>query len=241
VTRNVRRSYWEVFAPLARWLCIAGYAASVVLTWLSNAQVWEKMAILVAPIVLVILPIVIVFVIILARVRWERRWEIRRERRWEKEFRVGKKRVDPPIARFSVRGLVDLAALLAGRKRPALRDEWRAHLAGESGHDPVTWQKVKEALGFVVSAIRCRCSDATDAAWTPFDAILKSRKLSNLFVLAPTWAAAYLVLRHEGALGVVKAAESIGAIGGILYGLVRTGRWWRNVKPPEPKAQRAKE
>jgi molecular chaperone DnaK len=26
-----------------------------------------------------------------------------------------------------------------------------------------------------------------------------------------------------------------------FYGLVRVGRWWRNVKPPEPKAQRAKE
>src|ERR1035441_8464445 len=37
-------------------------------------------------------------------------------------------------ARFyavSVRGLTALAALLAGRKRPALRDEWKAHLAGE--------------------------------------------------------------------------------------------------------------
>jgi hypothetical protein len=49
------------------------------------------------------------------------------------------------------------------------------------------------------------------------------------------------VLRHEGTLGVVKAAESIGMIGGTLYALIRTGRWWRNVKPPEPKARQAKE
>ncbi len=33
----------------------------------------------------------------------------------------------------------------------------------------------------------------------------------------------------------MKAAESISAIGGTLYGQVRAGRWWRNVKPPEPK------
>lgn len=143
--------------------------------------------------------------------------------------------------RISARRLTDLAVVLAGRRRAALRDEWRAHLAGESGHDPVTWRKVRQALGFVASAIRCRCSDATEAAWTPVDAILKSRTLSNLFVLAPTWAAAYLVLRHEGTLGVVKAAESISAIGGFLYGLVRVGRWWRNVKPQEPKARRVKE
>ena len=149
--------------------------------------------------------------------------------------------VDRPLARFSVRGLTGLAALLAGRTRPVLRDEWRAHLAGESGHDPVTWQKGREARGFVASAIRFRCSDAAEAAWTPVDAILKSRTLSNLFVLAPTWAAAYLVLRHEGTLGVVKEAESIGTIGGTLYGLVRVGRWWRDVKPQEPKARRVKE
>jgi hypothetical protein len=49
-------------------------------------------------------------------------------------------------------GLTALAVLLAGRKCPALRDEWKAHLAGESGHDPVTWLKARQAIGFVASA-----------------------------------------------------------------------------------------
>jgi hypothetical protein len=30
------------------------------------------------------------------------------------------------------------------------------------------------------------------------------------------------------------------AIGGGLYGLIRVGRWWRDVKPPQPKARRAR-
>ena len=145
------------------------------------------------------------------------------------------------LARFSVRGLTDLAALLAGRKRPALRAEWRAHLAGWSGHDSADWEKVRQALGFVASAIRCRCSDAADAAWVPVDAVLKSRILSNLFVFIPAAMAAYIVLRHDGTLGVVTAAESIIAIGGMMHGLIRVARWWRNVKPPEPKARRAEE
>src|ERR1700733_5846712 len=134
----------------------------------------------------------------------------------------------------AVSGLTSIAVLLAGPKREALRDEWRAHLAGESGHDPADRRKIGEALGFIASAIQCRCADAADAAWTPVDAVLKSRTRSNLFVLVPTWAAAYLVLRHEGVLGVVKAAEGISAIGGTLYALVRAGRWYRKVKPPEP-------
>jgi hypothetical protein len=145
------------------------------------------------------------------------------------------------LARFSARGLTDLAILLAGRRRPALRVEWCAHLAGESGHDPVTWPKVREAVGFVASAVQYRLADAADAAWIPVDAILKSRKLSNLLVFGPTCAAALCILRHLGTLGVLTSAESISAIGGGLYGLVRVGRWWRDVKPPEPKARRVRE
>jgi hypothetical protein len=142
---------------------------------------------------------------------------------------------------FSARGLTDLAAFLAGRKRQALRGEWHAHLAGESGHDPVTWQKVKDAGGFVYAAVQCRLADVTEAAWIPADAILKSRKLSNLLVFGPTAAAAVFILRHLGTLGVLTSAESIIAIGGGLYTLVRVGRWWRGVKPPEPKARRAEQ
>jgi hypothetical protein len=144
------------------------------------------------------------------------------------------------LAGLSVRSLTGIATLLAGPRRLALRQEWTAHLAGESGHDPASWQKVGQAAGFLVSAVRCRCSDAADAAWAPVDAILRSRTLSNLFVLIPTVAAGYLVLRHEGTLGVVISAENIIAIAGVLYGLIRTGRWWRNIKPSEPKARRAR-
>ena len=138
---------------------------------------------------------------------------------------------------ISVSGLTDLAALLAGHRRPELRDEWHAHLGGESGHDPITWPNVRQALGFVAAAIKLRLADAADAAWTPADAILKSRKLSNLVVFGPTALAALFILRRLGTLGVLTSAESIVAIGGALYALIRIGRWWRNVKPPEPKAR----
>jgi hypothetical protein len=92
-----------------------------------------------------------------------------------------------------------------------------------------------------MTAIRCRFADAAEAAWRPFDAILRSRTLSNVVVFGPTAMGALVIFRHEGALGVLATAESISAIGGLLYGLIRVGRWYRNVKPPEPKAWRAKE
>ncbi len=59
-------------------------------------------------------------------------WQRLNRRKWER-------RLPTLLMRFSVSSLTDLAALLAGSRRPALRDEWRAHPAGKSGHDPVTW------------------------------------------------------------------------------------------------------
>ena len=145
------------------------------------------------------------------------------------------------LSASSARSLTALAVQLAGRKRTGLCDEWRAHLAGESGYDPVTWRKLKEAVGFVVSATKCRCRDTVDASWRPVDAMLKSRTLSNLAVSIPTAMAAAFILRREGTLGLLMSAEGISAIGGSLYALVRVGRWWRDVRPPEPRARRAKE
>jgi hypothetical protein len=66
--------------------------------------------------------------------------------------------------------------------------------------------------------------------------------MSNLFVTIPTVIAAAYILRHEGTLGVLKSAESISAIGAFLhFGVIKSGRRYRNIKPPEPKARRAKE
>jgi len=137
--------------------------------------------------------------------------------------------------------LTNMAVFLAGRNRPGIRAEWQAHLAGESGHDPVTGRKLREALGFVAAALKCRLSDAADVAWAPVDAVLKSRTLSNIFVFGPPAVVALFIRSAEGILGVVKSAESVSAIGAVLYGLVQLGRWWRDVKPRDPKARRAKE
>lgn len=139
--------------------------------------------------------------------------------------------------RFLARTLTGVASLLAGRKRLTLRDEWKAHLAGESGHDPVTWQKARQALGFVASAVRYRLADAADMAWRPVDAVLGSRFLSNLFVWGPVIAALAAIVRHDGRFGLVADDQDPLALGAFLYVVIKPGRWWRGVKPPEPKGQ----
>ena len=141
---------------------------------------------------------------------------------------------------FSASSLTNLAAWLAGSKRQVLF-EWRAHLAGESGHDPDAWGKVRQALGFVASAIQFRLADAADVAWRPADAVLGSRTLSNLFVWGPVIVVLVAIVRHDGRFGLVADIQDPAALGAFLYGVIRTGRWWRGVKPPEPKARRARE
>ena len=137
--------------------------------------------------------------------------------------------------------LAGLAVLLAGRKRPALAEEWSAHLAGDSGHDPVTWRKFGESVGFVAAAVRYRLADAADLAWRLADALLGSRTLSNLFVWGPVIVMLFAIVHHDGRFGLVADIQDPVALGAFLYVVIKTGRWWRGVKPPEPGARRARE
>lgn len=148
-------------------------------------------------------------------------------------------RMGADITGFSVRGLTGLAAFLAGREGAALRDEWRAHLAGESGHDPVTWAKIREAAGFVVAGLRDRGQDLADAAWRPVDAVLRSRFLSGLFVVLPTIVDAATVLQYRGPVQVLISFSSIFGAGVALGLAVKTGRKYRDVQPPGRKPRRA--
>jgi hypothetical protein len=140
----------------------------------------------------------------------------------------------------SSRSLTQVAVLLAGQKRSAVGMEWRGHLLGEPEHGLTQREQIRAAGGFVWAAIRYRLQDATDQAWRPIDAVLRSRTWSNLFVLIPTTMVSLLILRDEGALGVVKSAESIGTIGGSFYWLLHAGRRRRDVKPPDPKVRHVK-
>jgi hypothetical protein len=170
--------------------------------------------------------------------------KVARELARKRVLMAARKRLSTPgtrLAGHSAWRITDLAAFLAGRKRPALREEWHAHLTRGTGCGLSARRKLVAALGFVMAAICCRLQDAAELAWIPIDAILKSRLLSNVIVWAPTMAATAVLFRHDGIDGTVGSAESIAAIGGMLYTLIRVGRWWRGIRPREPKIRRTKE
>ena len=113
-------------------------------------------------------------------------------------------------------------------------------LGGTSGHDKPSWRKVWLAVTFVGAAIRLRLQDATDVLWIPADAVLGSRALSNLFVWGPVAVVLFAIVRHDGRFGLVADDQDPIALGAFLYGVIKAGRWWRQIKLPEPKPRRTR-
>ena len=136
--------------------------------------------------------------------------------------------------------LTGVALWLAGRKRLALAVEWRAHLVGDEGRELSPREKLLAASGFVVAATQLRLRDAADLAWRPIDAVLGSRTLSNLFVSGPVIVVLVAIVHHDGRFGLVADGQAPVALGAFLYLVIKTGRSRRGVKPPEPKARRAR-
>jgi hypothetical protein len=244
VTRPRRRSRLIAPAPLAAAvLALGGVVLAAVLAEVGNAE-GGGAGILALALAVVVATIAIAFAIFtftFAVTDWKARTETPGRRSPKVRTRPFVFPARALLRSFSASSLTNLAALIAGRHRPALRAEWRGHLAGEGGHDPVTWPKVRQALGFVAAAIHLRLQDAADQAWRPIDAVLRSRFLSNLFIWGPVIATLVAIVRHDGRFGLVADDQDPVALGAFLYGVIRTGRWWRRIKLPEPKPRRTRE
>ena len=71
--------------------------------------------------------------------------------------------------------------------------------------------------------------------------MLGSRTLSSLFARGPSVVMLFAIVRHDGRSGLVADIQDASELGAILCLVIRTGRWWRGVKPPELKARRGRE
>lgn len=145
-------------------------------------------------------------------------------------------------AAVTTKRMTNLAVLIAGERGPALGDEWCSHLAGESGRGLASSRQARDAArGFLIAALRTRLQDAADLAWRPVDAVLASRELSNLIVMLATLIVAEISIHGAGRYGLVSNLANIAVTWPATYGLIRLGRWWRSVKPPEHKPRCSKE
>jgi hypothetical protein len=76
-----------------------------------------------------------------------------------------------------------------------------------------------------------RSRRVADAAWPLADAVLASRKLSNLVVLLATLAVAALYARDGGVNGLIVNLPGLAVIWSAAYGLLRLGYGWRGIRP----------
>lgn len=140
---------------------------------------------------------------------------------------------------ISPRRLTAAAVFLAGRKRSAVHDEWRSHLSGWTGRGLAREEQIRAARGFLWSAVRYRSSDAAGLVGRGFDAVLRSRSMSDLTVWVPVLLAMLAVVRHDGPYGLVTYDLNLIELGVGIYGAIRYGRRRRGVKPAKRKPGQA--
>lgn len=137
--------------------------------------------------------------------------------------------------------LTAFAVFLAGLHHSASREEWRSHLVGELGNQLSRQDQMNAARGFVWAAVRYRIEDATELVWQPVDAVLRSRALSNIFIVGPVLAVVLAILHHDGRYGLVLDIQDPFCVGACTWGTIFGLRKWRKVKPPEHQPRRSRE
>ncbi|MGD6749143.1 hypothetical protein [Streptomyces sp. BH105] len=136
---------------------------------------------------------------------------------------------------------LNVAAVLAGRNRVHLRDEWAAMLAGapEQKITIAGWQRRRMIAGFVIAAGRMRLGDLTKPFWSPVDWILAMENRTNGLIALVVGAQAIYIVGDDG-LGALMTEiwEPCGICGAALYVLAR---WLRRVRGIELAAVRTED
>ncbi len=139
--------------------------------------------------------------------------------------------------------LATLHAIWTAETQAARDDRYRdlVTAALPPGHQFGRWGQLRAALGFVAAAVRFRAEDAADLAWMPIDAVLRSRFVSGIFIVGPVIVMTMAIARHDGRFGLVTQIGSIGVLAAFLGWLIKVGRDWRGVRPPEHRPRRSRE
>jgi hypothetical protein len=126
-----------------------------------------------------------------------------------------------------------LAAMIGGRRRARLREEWLAILEGspEDGVFLTAGQRRRYACGFLLAAVRMRSHDFARPLWRPVDWVLATEDRSNALVAVPVALLAAYLFITEGLHGlIVENWLGCPALAGVLYVFIR---WLRRVRAIE--------
>ncbi|MGW7359450.1 hypothetical protein ACWGI0_23160 [Streptomyces sp. NPDC054802] len=135
-------------------------------------------------------------------------------------------------------GLTAVALAIAGRRREAMRVQWQSHLAGapEAGFRVTPWVGVRDAIGFVLAALRLRVRDLTAPLWGPVDWVIASASRTNTTITAAVGALIVYIQWRDGLHVLITEGWGwCGGCGAALYGLALWLRRVRGITPQEEK------
>lgn len=145
----------------------------------------------------------------------------------EAQVQVSWSRRSNQLERLS-RGCTAFAALLAGRQRPHLRDEWAAILCGEDGGGLSRTRRSLYVLGFLWAALRMRAHDGLGALWRPVDWVLTVESRTNAMITGVVGLLVIYIQAKDGFHALVTDGwEPCALLGGGLFVLAR---WLRRVR-----------
>lgn len=123
-----------------------------------------------------------------------------------------------------------LAARLAGRRRPHLREDWAAVLAGDSegGMTLSPRRQLMFALGFLAAAVRMRLHDLARPVWRPVDWLLRATARTEAFITTCVGSLAIYIDSHDGFHALV--TDGWGWCGGCGLALFGLTRWLRRIR-----------
>lgn len=116
---------------------------------------------------------------------------------------------------------------------PMTRGRPPGNVPGSTPRASILWIAPHDRHQAPGESLRLRLRRAADLAWSPADAVLAARDLSNLVVVSATLGVAALAARDGGPDGLIINLPGLAVTWGGLYGLIRLGRWWRGVRPPD--------
>ncbi|WP_148589742.1 hypothetical protein [Streptomyces sp. WAC01526] len=149
-----------------------------------------------------------------------------------------------PQPSAAARRATELAARMAGNRRPHLREEWAALLEGDPDREAglTSRQELALVMGLLLAALRMRVRDGVRPAWRPVDWVLRLPSRTNAFITMLVGTQAIFIVGDDGLTALVSQAwEPCGIAGASLFALARWLRRVRGIELATPETERANE
>jgi hypothetical protein len=141
-----------------------------------------------------------------------------------------------------IRGVITVAAIIAGPRHASDDETWSAHLLGHPGDRALNRrQQLRAAAGFLSAAVRMRAQDARRQACRPLDWLVTTENRLSWFVVLVTAVPVVSLYRAGGWVKVWDDLEQVGVVATFATAAAYAWRRIRGITVPKPKPRTTSE